>query len=170
MEKNKKSEKGLNKMLFLGEIGVNGWQDSFVATPAECAKIAGRFDIPQVKSLSAKVSADWDGDLIRVTGRIQADMRRQCVISLEMFEEKMEEDFEALFAEEVHVSKNGEMIDDVEPVTRGRLDIFAIVAEQVGLLLNPFPKKPDVSGDYTEEEQNESAHPFANLKNLIKKD
>ena len=168
MEKNKKLEKGLNKILFLGEIGPNGWQDDFVATPDQCAKIAKRFEIPKVKDLSVHVNVVADGDLIKVTGHIQADLERICVVSLEPCEEHLDIDFESLFAENIPLISDGEMKDDIEPIERGRLDLFDIVAEQVGLNMNPFPRKLGVNGDYLE--QGDSAnHPFANLKNLIKK-
>lgn len=168
MEKNKKNEKGLNKVLFLGEIGPKGWQGEFVATPAQCAKIAERFEIPKVKHLSASVQALLDGDLVRVTGHLKAQLERTCVVTLETFNEDLDTDFEALFSEDVPLIKEGEMKDDIEPIDRGRLDIFDIVAEQVGLNMNPFPRKPGVSGNYVEQ-GDDSNHPFANLKNLIKK-
>lgn len=169
MEKMKKNEKGLNKIVFLGEISAHPWQDKLVASPAQCEKIAHRFDIPQVKEVTALVKAEMDGDLVRVSGHLWATMERMCVVSLDLFEDKIDEDFEALFCENATLIKEGEMEDDIEPIDRGRLDIFDIVAEQVGLLLNPFPKKPNVSGDYVEDEENQQK-PFANLKNLLKKD
>jgi len=169
MEKSKKNEKGLNKVLFLGEIGPQGWHDSFVATPAQCDKIAARFEIPKVKSLSARVQAILDGDLLRLSGHLNAKLERICVASLEHFDETLDTDFEALFSENAPLIKDGEMKDDVEPIDRGRLDIFEIVAEQVGLNMNPFPRCPEASGDYIEDGGN-THHPFANLKNLIKKD
>jgi len=169
MKKSKKDEKGLNKILFLGEIDAEGWQRTFEATPAQCLKIAERFEIPSVESLAAKINVSTDGDLIRVNGHISAVLERICVVSLESFKEPLDFDFEALFAEDVPLIKEGEMEDDIEPVDRGRLDIFDIVAEQVGLNMNPFPRKPNVSGDYVEKGDSGN-HPFANLKNLIKKD
>ena len=169
MEKNKKNEKGLNKVLFLGEIGPNGWAGDFVATQDQCAKIAERFEIPAVENLSAHVNALIDGDLIRVSGHIRANLKRICVVSLDPFKEDLDTDFEALFAEDVPLIKDGAMEEDIEPIDRGRLDVFDIVAEQVGLNMNPFPRKPGVSGDYVEKGDSGN-HPFANLKNMIKKD
>ncbi len=169
MEKTKKDEKGLNKVLFLGEIGPNGWQDDFVATSAQCAKIAERFEIPQVKNLTCHVNVVIEDDLIRATGHLKATLTRVCVASLETFDEKLDTDFEALFAENIPLLKEGQMTDDIEPIDRGRLDIFDIVAEQVGLNMKPFPRKRGISGDYIEQGDS-SNRPFANLKNLIKKD
>jgi len=169
MEKSKKEEKGLNKVLFLGEIGPNGWQGNFVATPAQCAKIAERFEIPSVKNLTAHVNAMIEEDLIRVYGHIKAKLGRICVVSLDPCEENLDTDFEALFAENIPTIKEGEMEDDIVPIDRGRLDIFDIVAEQVGLNMNPFPHKDNASGDYVEQDKTAN-RPFANLKNLIKKD
>ena len=167
MEKIKKQEKGLNKVVFLGEIGPDGWYGEFVGTLEQCKKIAERFDLPEIKSLKVCLSIKLDGDLIRVEGNIKGILKRVCVVSLELFDEVLDTDFEALFAENVSLLKDGEMKDDIEPLDRGRLDIFEIVAEQVGLNMNPFPHKTGVQGDYVEEEQ--TNRPFANLKNLIKK-
>ena len=169
MEKSKKSEKGLNKILFLGEIDADGWQQSFDATPVQCSKIAERFEIPKIENLNAKINVLIDGDLIRVSGHISAMLERICVVCLEPFQEPLDFDFEALFSENIPLIKDGEMKDDIEPIDRGRLDIFEIVAEQIGLNMNPFPRKPGASGDYLEDKDSGN-HPFANLKNLIKKD
>jgi len=168
MEKNKKNEKCLNKILFLGEIGPKGWQMDFVATPNQCAKIAERFQIPEVQCLSGHLHVELEGDLVRVFGHIKAKLTRICVVTLDKCKEEVDTDFEALFSENVPLLKDGEMKDEVEPIDRGRLDIFEIVAEQVGLNMNPFPRKPGVSGDYIEKGQTVN-RPFANLKNLIKK-
>ena len=169
MEKNKKREKGLNKVLFLGEIGPDGWQEDFIATSDQCEKIANRFDLPNVKELKANLNVQLDGDLVRVQGHIKAILERVCVVSLDLFDELLDTDFEALFAESVPLLKEGEMKDDIEPIDRGRLDIFEIVTEQGGLNMDPCPLKPDVVGDYIEKENLEN-RPFANLKKLIKKD
>ena len=169
MEKNKKNEKGLNKILFLGEIGPDGWQSDFVATPDQCAKIARRFDIPSVKSLKAHVHVIDEDDIIHVSGHIDAVLERICVVSLDPFDEVLDTDFEALFAENVPLIKEGEMKEEIDPIERGRLDLFEIVAEQVGLNMDPFPRKSGSCGDYMET-QSQTHRPFANLKNLIKKD
>ena len=167
MEKSKKNEKGLNKILFLGEIGPEGWSADFEATEAQCVKIAERFQIPSVSDLKACVKAMIDGEIVRVSGHIRARLTRICVVSLEPVQEQLDFDFESLFAENVPLIKEGQMKEDIEPIERGSLDIFDIVAEQVGLNMNPFPHKSGVSGDYIEEK---STHrPFSNLKNLIKK-
>ena len=167
MEKTKKDEKGLNKVLFLGEIGPSGWVRNFIATSDQCAKIAERFEIPAIRDLSTHIETVIEGDLVRVAGHIRATLTRVCVVSLELFEEKLDTDFEALFSENATLIKEGEMEDDIEPIDRGRLDIFEIVAEQVGLNMDPFPHKTEGLGDYIEDKSEN--RPFANLKNLIKK-
>ena len=169
MEKTKNDEKGLNKILFLGEIGPDGWSRDFIATPGQCAKIAERFDIPKLENLHTHIDVSMDRDLVRVSGHITADLEQVCVVSLDKFKSQIDTDFEALFSENVPLIKEGKMEDDVEPIDRGRLDVFEIVAEQIGLNLDPFPRKQNVSGDYIENEKKRN-HPFANLKNLIKKD
>ena len=167
----KKSTNGIKKVLMIGAVGPDGWSDKLCATPTECEAIAKRLDIPAVNSLEASVRVDLDNDLIRVTGHLTSQLTRQCVVSLDLFPETVDTEFEALFAQDVQVSgKETEMKEAIEPLERGCLDFFEILTEQVGLFMNPFPRKPDVSGNYVEFSSNQGHKPFADLKKMIKKD
>ena len=104
------------------------------------------------------------GDILRIEGKIKALTRRQCVISLAKFDEKMDEKFEVLYADNPPTNSD-EIIDIID---KGRIHLGEIVAEQYGLALNPFPKKPGVKNPYVEQEE-EKQHPFANLKKILKK-
>ncbi|MBP5343629.1 MAG: hypothetical protein J6Y85_00925 [Alphaproteobacteria bacterium] len=166
----KKNTSGIKKTLMIGAIGPDGWQGEFEATAEECTIVAQRLDIPKVVQLHAVVQVDFQDDLIRVSGHLLADLKRQCVVTLNICNEHLDTDFEALFSENVPVSgKEIEMKEAVETLDRGCLDFMNILTEQVGLLMNPFPKKQGVKGDYIEFSDEENK-PFANLKNIIKKD
>jgi uncharacterized metal-binding protein YceD (DUF177 family) len=166
----KKNTSGIKKILPIGAIGADGWKGEFEATPAECAVVAQRLDIPQVNKLHASVFVSFQDDLIKVSGHLTADLKRQCIVTLNTFEEQLDTDFEALFAEEVTVTgKEVEMKEAIEPLDRGCLDFMNILTEQVGLEMNPFPRKNGVNGDYLEFSEPKNK-PFANLKNIIKKD
>ena len=167
----KKNKNGIKKILMIGAIGAEGWQEDLEATPAECAIVAQRLEIPQVLSLKAHVRAAFQDDLVRVSGHLTAELTRQCVVSLDNFSEHLDTDFEAFFAENLSVTaKEIEMKEAVEPLDRGRLDFLDILTEQVGLLMNPFPHKPGVTGDYIEFSETQGQRPFSNLKNILKKD
>ena len=167
----KKNKNGIKKILMIGAIGTEGWQEDLEATPTECSVVAQRLDIPQVLSLKAHVHVAFQDDLIRVSGHLIAELARQCVVSLDIFPEHLDSDFEAFFAENLSVTaKETEMKEAVEPLDRGRLDFLDILTEQVGLLMNPFPHKPGVTGDYIEFSETKGQRPFSNLKNILKKD
>ena len=166
----KKNTSGIKKFLPIGAIGPDGWQEKLDATPAECAIVAQRLDIPQVSKLHAAIQVSFQDDLIKVSGRLIADLKRQCVVTLDIFTEHLDTDFEALFSETLPTpEKEMEMKEAIEPLDRGGLDFMHILTEQVGLLMNPFPRKNGVSGDYLEFSDTKNK-PFANLKNIIKKD
>jgi len=167
----KKSTTGIKKILMLGAISPEGWHDELCATPADCEAVAKRLQLPGVTSLRASVRVDWDKDIIRVSGHLWATLTRECVVSLELFPENIDTNFEALFSENTDIlSKETEMKEAIDPVDRGRLDFLDILTEQVGLNMDPFPHKPDISYNDSIFEIKSENKPFSNLKNMIKKD
>ena len=162
MEKNKISEKKITC-----DVVVSGLKDvtSYVleASDKELKGLEKRFDVEKIYFLKADLTL-YLGDIIRIEGRLKALTRRQCVISLENFDEDMDEKFEVLYADNPP-SETDEIIDIID---KGRIHLGEIVAEQYGLALNPFPKKPGVKNPYREVLE-ERQYPFANLKRIFKK-
>ena len=132
------------------------------ASAQELSNLAKRFDVEKIYSLKADLIL-FPGEIIRIQGKIEAVTRRQCVISLENFDETMKEKFEVLYADNPPADSD-EIIDMVD---KGRIHLGEVVAEQYGLALNPFPKKPGVQNTYIEQEE-EKQHPFADLKKILK--
>ena len=167
----KKNINGIKKVLVVGAIGPDGWFDKLQATPSECEAISKRLKIPGVKKLCATIRINWKNDIICVQGHLSAQLLRECVVSLDLFTEIIDTDFEALFSEDSPTTeKEVEMKDAIDPIDRGRLDLFEILTEQVGLTMDPFPHKPGVSGNYAEFSQHLGHKPFSNLKKMIKND
>lgn len=133
------------------------------ASEKELTQLAKRFQVEKVCSLTADLTI-YPGDIVRIVGKIKALTRRECVISLEKFNEKMDEEFEVLYADNPP-AESDEIIDTID---KGRIHLGEIVAEQYGLSLNPFPKKPGVKNPYVEQAK-EMQKPFANLKKILKK-
>ena len=133
------------------------------ASPKELIALAKRFEVEKIHSLQAKLTI-YPGDIVRITGKIKALTQRQCVISLEEFDEEMGEEFEVLYSDNPPVESD-EIIDTID---KGRIHLGEIVAEQYGLALNPFPKKPGVKNPYAEVSE-KTQRPFANLKKILKK-
>lgn len=146
-------------------VGLEGQTEYILeASDQELSALAERFDVEKIYSFKADLMV-YPGEIIRIQGKIEALTRRQCVISLEDFDEKMNEIFEVLYADDPP-AESDEIIDKVD---KGRIHLGEIVAEQYGLALNPFPKKPGVQNPYVEQEE-EKQHPFADLKKILKKE
>ncbi len=139
------------------------------ATDKECAALAERLKVLQVKDLTASLVLEKK-NLIKITGRFTAHIVQQCVVSMEPIEQTVSDEFEDFFGEHkrhaVPVDIDMEA-QDVETVENGRIDVGELVIEYLILSIDPFPRKADVplvvAGDGDERE-----NPFAVLKNLKK--
>lgn len=135
------------------------------ASEKELISLAKRFDVEKIHYLKVNLTV-YPNDIVRVVGKIKALTRRQCVLSLESFDEKMTEDFEVLYAEGDNLPSDTDEIIDV--IDKGRIHLGDVVAEQYGLALNPFPKKPGVKNVF-EDVSEQTQKPFADLKEMMKK-
>ena len=133
------------------------------ASEKERQQLAKRFQVEKIHFLMADL-AIYPDEIIKIKGKLQALTQRECVISLSKFDEKMSEEFEVLYADNPPENSD-EIIDTID---KGRIHLGDIVAEQYGLALNPFPKKPGVKNPYQEVEE-ERQNPFADLKKILKK-
>ena len=162
MEKNKIFEKKITV-----DVVVAGLKEptTYVleASNKELSALAKRFQVEKIHSLKANLTV-YPSEIVRITGELKALTRRECVISLSKFDEKMTENFEVLDADNPP-AESDEIIDTID---KGRIHLGEIVAEQYGLALNPFPKKPGVQNPYQKVAE-EREHPFANLKTILKK-
>jgi uncharacterized metal-binding protein YceD (DUF177 family) len=125
-------------------------KDLFVeADPDERAALARRFAIVAVDRLEAEVCLERQGggQMIRLSGRLRADVVQICVVSLEPVAGHLEEDFEMTFAHERQPEAADVVVDlddpdPPDPIEDGRVDIGEAVAEQLALILDPFPRAP----------------------------
>lgn len=119
------------------------------ANATEMAALAKRFDILSIESLTAKVHLERmpdDPALVIVTGHLSAAVTQACVVTLEPVHEKIEEDFDTLFAPPAYVERwlkeHGEDdLDAPEALDRGYMDLGEVAAQYMALALNPYPRK-----------------------------
>lgn len=151
---------------------------SLTATPAECRALAERFDLERLDRLEGELRLELagNGDLLRVVGRVRADLAQRCVVTLEPVGTMVDAEFERLFSRDMPVEVAGEVEVDAEadlpePWPKDALDLGEMLAEELSLALEPYPRVADADSRLAELEQNRSrssAGSFAALAALRK--
>lgn len=134
---------------------------AILATPQECAGLAGRFALLALSRLEAEVRLRrLPGGFIRLAAVFSADVVQSCVVTLEPVASRIEESFTLLYGGE---EAGNEVILDgteeiVEPLIGGGIDIGEAVAQQLSLVLDPYPQ---TAGGATEMARIAEAPPVA---------
>ncbi|MCF4164487.1 DUF177 domain-containing protein [Zavarzinia compransoris] len=165
-------------------VHMRGRTERLTATPAECAALAARFDILAVESLSAEIELrPHRRDGLALSGRLAADVVQACVVSLEPVPAHVEVAFERVYEPGAEDPNESFSVDDLfdpdaddppEPLIDGIVDLGELVAEELALALDPYPRAPDaeIPAQYRAEEEEGPAdagmqdthRPFAVLK------
>jgi hypothetical protein len=155
-------------------IPATGSVEHLHAEAAELPAIAKRLDVQACKSLTARLHVlPWRGGGLRVTGGIKAELTRQSVISLQIFDETSEYEVDRYFvpASQAAPDPDSDDSDDIDVLSGETLDLGEIVLEAVGLDLDPYPRMPDesFSGFSSESTTSDVVKPFADLSSFLKK-
>ena len=118
------------------------------ATPAERAALARLNGLPDIASLTAKLSvAKWRRG-VSVEGEFSARLTQTCVVSLEPFDIAIDEPIDAKFLRAGDRKPAPETFggeeDEADEIVDGRIDLGALVSEFLTLALDPYPRKPGV--------------------------
>lgn len=117
------------------------------------AGLARRFGLLDLPALHATVRLAWlrSGKVLRIGGRIRARVVQSCVVTLEPVEYAIDTPFEIRLAPDDGGDDSLEddigSVDEVEPLTGDSLDVGEVVAEELALALDPYPRKPGASHD-----------------------
>ncbi len=127
------------------------------ATAHERAALARRFGLLGFDLLraTAKIGpVDGTAGLLRLGGRLSAEVSQTCVITQEPVASRVAADFTLLYSLEpgpasapvgvaaAEVVVDPEAEDPPEPLGPGGLDLGEAVAQQLALALNPYPRAP----------------------------
>lgn len=163
-------------------IGATGLTLEVQATAEECRALADRFRILAVDSLTAVVSLRRlaGSGLVRLRGRLTAQVRQACVVTLDPVVQPVQEEFDMVFGEDdagddLDIAVYYDEEDPPEPMVNGRIDVGEAVAEHLALGLDPFPRAPgaEFDPDARPEEtpdNRQNPNPFAALAALQRKD
>lgn len=147
-------------------VGAEGRKELIKATPGELAALAVRFDLPAIDELGCRFDLNPLGaGRVMARGLLTARVRQTCVATLEEFPATVVESFVVHFVPEDQVSSGLDLeAPDEVPYSRGALDLGEAAAEQLGLALDPFPRKEDA--DLPVPGEDGSAGPFSALADL----
>jgi len=135
-----------SRLITLDKISLAETGRHIEADPDERQALAVRFELVALDRLVADIRLKRTGaGVIRVSGHLDALATQSCIISLAPVPASLSVDFELFFTEDVGASE-AELIveydrdDPPEPVTGGQIDLGEVVAEQLGLNLDPYPR------------------------------
>lgn len=123
----------------------------FEMVPDESARsiLARRSGVLAVPKLLARVNVRPEGrSAALVEGTLEATVRQICVVSLEPFDNRIEEAISLRFAPgEISASETPQVIevgaeDPPEPLINGKLDLASVIAEFLTLSVDPYPRRP----------------------------
>lgn len=138
----------------------------------ECERLARRFELVSIGSLAASLSLKLNpAGEIDVRGQLAAEVVQTCVVSLKPAPARLAEDFSVRYApgarEPIEDLSYGPCDEEPpEPLTGDTIDLGELVAQQLALALDPFPRARGVQLDEPPKAEVTAAGPFAGLAAL----
>lgn len=185
-EKMPRSE--IERIIDLDRLGPGGSALEIAASEGERAALARRFGFLGLPAFSARVTVDRRvGGQVIVEGRLRGKIVQACILSLDPVTQELDEAFRIVFKQDLtedHDPESGETVlnaqaDAPEPLSGNMLDVGEIVAEQLSLVADPYPRKPGVrledvlpkprnggKGGGRPGKSDQRKHPFAGLAAL----
>jgi uncharacterized metal-binding protein YceD (DUF177 family) len=143
----------IERIVDIDRMGPAGTALDLSPTEGERAALARRFGFVGLPALSARVTVDRRiGGLIAVEGRIRGRIVQNCILTLDPVTQELDENFRLLFKPDLAEERDpesGEALlsaqpDAPEPLSGPLLDVGEIVAEQLSLAADPYPRRPGV--------------------------
>ena len=165
-------------------MGPAGAALEIVPSDSERAALAKRFGFLGLPAFSARVTVDRRvGGQVVVEGRLRGRIVQACVLTLDPVAQDLDDTFRIVFKADMADDRDpesGEAVlnsqaDAPEPLTGNMLDVGEIVAEQLSLAADPYPRKagvkledvlPKPRKDGRHGRQEPRRHPFAGLAAL----
>ena len=154
----------------------DGERLDLVADEAERTAIAKRLGLQSISRLEAHATLGKTGQIVRVTGRLNAALDQSCVVTNEPVAAHVDEPFELVFMPETPPGGPDEEIElgesdcDVVFYDGGAIDLGTAIADTLALSLDPYPRSAGADAALKEAGvlSEEQASPFAALAQLKK--
>jgi uncharacterized metal-binding protein YceD (DUF177 family) len=181
---NNEQKSEIERVVDLDRMGAGGAALDIVASEGERLALVRRFGFLGLPAFSARVTVDRrPGGQVVVEGRLRGKIVQACILTLDPVTQELDEAFRVVFKQDLAEDRDPEsgealvsaQVDAPEPLPGNLLDIGEIVAEQLSLAADPYPRRPGVkledvlpkprhSGRQGRNEQRR--HPFAGLAAL----
>jgi uncharacterized metal-binding protein YceD (DUF177 family) len=167
-----------SRLVALDGVSAGGALLALKATPEECRALTARFGLVRLDRLEGAVRVErvGEGEMVHVAGRLHAAVVQRCVVTLEPVDQEVDAEFDRLFSPDVPEEAPGEVEIDAEselpePLPSTGLDLGEILAEELSLALDPYPRSPDADKQLAERGlagEDAARNPFAALAPLRK--
>src|ERR1700759_5525755 len=147
--KEQKSE--IERVVDLDRMGPGGAALDIVASDSERAALAKRFGLVGLPAFSARVTVDRRaGGQVVVEGRLRGKIVQACILTLDPVTQGLDETFRIVFRQNLAEGRapgggggvRAPQPDAPEPLSGNMLDVGEIVAEQLSLAADPYPRRP----------------------------
>lgn len=130
----------------LDSIGDEPRRFELTADNDQRAALSRRFGIVSIERFSASLVLSWikPGKVLSVKGRISADVTQSCVITLDPVTARIDDEIDIVFSR--YPEQTADIVDpnEVETIEGENIDVGEIVAEELSLALDPYPRRPDI--------------------------
>lgn len=164
----------------VGSLPKAGKSVEIVADPGRCKALARMHGLLDVGSFGASlVVRNWKQGSIRLSGKVTAAIRQQCVVTLEPLETEISEGVDLVLVPETSgldpfALPGGELVleaegpDEPDTFSGDVIDAGAIAEEYFALAIDPYPRRADAELDKAKLDRSEIERPspFAGLASL----
>lgn len=166
------------RLIDVSKLGTEPMTVVAAAEVAERSALARLLDLVDLAELSGEGAFRRPSvkGPVELSGRMRAHVVQRCVVTLEPLPVTLEVDFTRRFAPETElataVDVDPEGDDQPDPLDGDTIDLGMVLAEELALALDPYPRKPGVDLDKLLANEPEVAQalappsPFAVLKGL----
>ncbi len=146
------------------DVPAEGKRVEIVADERERAALARDFGLLGIDRFGAAFDlARTRAGGLAVSGRLDADIRQTCVVTLDPFEAHVAEDIDMVFLPEDAPGAEDAADEDVDVLVDGRADLGAVAAEFLALALDPHPRKPGAVFEAVMDRESAPVSPFSAL-------
>lgn len=144
--------------VFVARLPQKGMPVTIDANERQREALAAEHDLLSVEKFRAELMVTpWKRHGVKVSGRVEADIVQQCVVTLEPLKATIAEAVDGLFLPadsklgrlgfegggEIHIDAEGP--DSPETFTGDTIDVGALAEEFFGLGIDPYPRKAEAT-------------------------